>query len=456
MIALLLASTTNASFMQSLMNVALDRICTIYGVQLVDANWTVLGYAIVTGTVITMASSLLKRFGMRRVMMAGWVFGIAGSALGLGAFCFPVLVAARLIQAVTTGLCFPVVNAALLRLSPKGKAGVLLSINSGVIGFGLALSPLITGLIITYLGLRMLFAVPLAFSGLLLVAGWFGMRDLSPRQDKRIDAVSAVLSLAGLGGLMFGLNEVTKRTLISVAIMAVAIGCVGAFVLRQRRLADPLLKLTPFKTRAFAAGEALAMLSYMGSMYLSLLAPLYLEGAAGKTPFEAGILLMVPILCYGVLCFASGRILGKRGVWPLVPAGFLILGGAFAALFFTSEARAVPLFLASAGAAYGAIGLFYPAVKSVDLEVLPPDLVSAASSIHSTLIQVAGSISSALFVGIMSSDVGARLAEGASKADAYAFGFSHTALIQIGLLAVALALSFPYVRWVGAWQRDHR
>lgn len=68
--------------------------------------------------------------------------------------------AARLVQAVATGLYFPVVNEALLNLSPKNGAGRLLAVNSGIIGIGLAVAPIVAGLVITYWGLRVLFAIP--------------------------------------------------------------------------------------------------------------------------------------------------------------------------------------------------------------------------------------------------------------------------------------------------------
>ena len=71
-------------------------------------------------------------------MLFGLIVSFVGSLLGVLAWDFPSLVAARLIQAVATGLYFPVVNEALLNLSPKNGAGRLLAVNSGIIGIGLA------------------------------------------------------------------------------------------------------------------------------------------------------------------------------------------------------------------------------------------------------------------------------------------------------------------------------
>ena len=83
---------------------------------------------------------------------------------------------------------------------------------------------------------------------------------------------------------------------------------------------------------------------------------------------------------------------------------------------------------------------------------VPRELVSNASSIHSTLAQVISSVASALLVGIMSSDTVRLMAAGASKADAYAAGFSRTLFIEIGLVLACLAGSVVFARIMhGRW-----
>lgn len=453
MVALLLACNLLASLMQSIMNVALDDVATRYHISLSVANWVVLGYAIVTGTVITMGASLLKRFGLRIIMMAGCVFALAGSLLGFFAWDFPSLLAGRLIQAVCTGLYFPIVNEALLTIAPKGKAGVLLSVNSCAIGAGLAFAPLVAGALIAAAGLQSLFLVTAIGATALLVLSFFFLRDIYARAKRPIDIPSVILSFLGLGALMYGLNEVTHSLVPSLALMAAGAAVMALFVWRQKRIAHPLLDLRPFKVRAFTIGEMLIVFSYMSSIYMSLLMPLYLEGTAGYSAFKAGLVLVAPILCYAAACLASGKILGKHGVWPLVPLGFALTLGAFIAMEATSAAQQIVPMLIAVAVAYGGIGLLYPAVKSVDLEVLPADISANGSAIHSTIVQLAGSVGSALYVGVMAGDVDSLMAAGTAKAAAYAAGFSHTLLMGIGVVAAALALSFLYARAVDRWSQ---
>lgn len=160
MIVVLLVSNLLASFTQSLMNVALDYVATDFHITLSQANWMVLAFTIVTATTITMAAKLLERIGLHKLMTIGFVFSFVGSLLGFFAWNYPVMIVARALQAVCTGLCFPLINEALLTIAPKGKAATLLAVNSGVIGVALAFAPPVSGLIITCVGLRPLFLIP--------------------------------------------------------------------------------------------------------------------------------------------------------------------------------------------------------------------------------------------------------------------------------------------------------
>ena len=145
----------------------------------------------------------------------------------------------------------------------------------------------------------------------------------------------------------------------------------------------------------------------------------------------------------------SGKVLSKRGIWPLVSCGFGLAVLGFILVYGGVSLGNIVFVLVFTALAYGGIGLAYPSVKSVDFEAVPQALSSHASSIHSTLVQIAGSIGTALFVGIMSGQMEQLSAAGASRATAYASGFEITLGIIIGIIAAGLVLSFWYSRIVG-------
>lgn len=71
-----------ASFMQSIMNIALDQVASEFHIHLAEANLVIIVFSIVAGTVITTAASVMKHFGLRKVMLFGFACGFAGSLLG--------------------------------------------------------------------------------------------------------------------------------------------------------------------------------------------------------------------------------------------------------------------------------------------------------------------------------------------------------------------------------------
>lgn len=449
LIVVLLASNVLASIDQSMMNVALDATATHFHVELAMANWTVLGFSIIAGTVIMAAAALLAHFGLRRIIMGGLIFSACGSLLGLLSWNFGSMLAARFLQAITSGLFFPVISAALLLVAPAGKKATLISLNSAVIGAGLAFSPVISGVLLTYLGLRWMFVVPLLLSVALIIAGPFTLFDVEARENRPVDMISVILGFIGLFAFMYGLNDITKNLWHGVIGMGLGVVILAGFLYRQNHIAHPLLDLKPFRYLEFNWGEAVAMLCFMSSLYMSLLAPLYLEGTAGFTPFVAGCWLVVPILLYAGSTYIGGRIEDAHGIWPLVPSGITCVVIGLTGMAFASPARSVVFFVICCGLTYFGIGFVYAPMKSRDLELVPETMSSSASSIHSTLAQVVTSVASALFVGLMSSDSVRLMSQGVSKADAYAQGFSHTLFIDLGIAVVALVLSLGLVLHLG-------
>ena len=98
---------------------------------------------------------------------------------------FLTLLGCRLVQAVGTGLFYPTVTGVIMTVSAKKDVGVHLALNSGAIAVGLAVSPLVSGLVLTYVGWKALFAAPLALSVALMAGGFFLVRAVRARPTFR-------------------------------------------------------------------------------------------------------------------------------------------------------------------------------------------------------------------------------------------------------------------------------
>ncbi len=299
---------------------------------------------------------------------------------------------------------------------------------------------------LTYVGWKALFAAPLALSVALMAGGFFLVRDIGARRAGAVDLPSVGLGLVGLGALVFGLSEITHLIMPSLVALVAGAAVLALFVRRQFALKSPLLDLHPLVHPRFAVGMVLVMVGTMASYSLSVLLPLFFEGANGSTAFAAGLLLLGPVLVNAASSFAGGKLYDRVGAWPLIPAGLTLVVAGQVALFFLSEHLLVGLVVLSAALIYVGQGLAYTPSKTTALRQLPPDLYPHGASINSTLVQVASSIGSSLFVGVLSADVLRGTAAGLAKTQAYADGFAHTLAIAMGIVAVGLVVGFLYAR----------
>lgn len=446
MLPVLLACSFTASFAQSMMNVALPELAERFGVTLSIANWVIVGYMVVAATSIMLAAFALRRLGLRRVFFVG------AGALALGSVCallsqnFPMLFASRLIQAVGTGLFFPSVTSVIMANSPVSVRGTHLALNSGVIAVGLAVSPSASGFALTLFGWRAMFAVSLALSVVLLAVGSFRIHG-GPSPDRvPIDALSVLLGPLGLGAFLYGLGEITHDLVPSLVALATGTVLLALFAWRQFALESPLLDLRPLVHPRFAAGILLVMVGMLTSFSMSILLPLYYEGALGLTAFVAGLLLLAPVLVNAAFTFLGGRVFDRHGAWPLIPAGLVLVLVGQAAAFFSAEAMIAILIVLSSAAVYAGAGLVVAPSKTAALGTLPPATYPAGASINSTAVQVASAVGSSLFVGVLSADVLRDTAAGAAKAQAYASAFEHTLSIAVAIAAAGLVIAFVYAR----------
>ena len=446
MLPVLLACSFTASFGQSMMNVALPELAERFGVTLSIANWVIVGYMVVAATAIMLSAFMLRRLGLRRVFFVGAGALALGSACALLSQDFPMLFASRLVQAVGTGLFFPSVTSVIMTNSPAAVRGTRLALNSGVIAVGLAISPTASGFALTQFGWRAMFVVSLAMSVALLAVGFFRIHGGPSTKRVPIDALSVMLGPLGLAAFLYGLGEVTRDLAPSLAALAVGAVLLALFAWRQFALESPLLDLHPLVHPRFAVGILLVMVGMLTSFSMSILLPLYYEGALGYTAFFAGLLLLGPVLVNAAFTFLGGRVFDRHGAWPLIPAGLVLVLVGQAAAFFSAESMIAILIVLSSAAVYAGAGFVVAPSKTAALGTLPPATYSAGASINSTAAQIASAIGSPLFVGVLSADVLRDTAAGAAKASAYAAAFEHTLSIAVVIAAAGLLVAFFYAR----------
>ena len=435
-----------AGFNENLVNMALVAIMGDFSIDAVAAQWLVTGYMIAVTVVVTCMAYLYRRLSMRTLFFAAAALSIAGSAGGFLAPNFPLLLVARLVQAVGTGVFIPLMMNVIVDRVPHGRLGTYLAIGSAMITIGPATAPIVTGFMVSDLGWRSVFLVPLAAAVALTVAGIFVVRGGREPERARFDLPSALLTAAGVTLLCVGLSEVTLRPAVGAAALIGAALALGWFARRQEHLARPLVSMEPLHHGMFWPAALLVMVTMMTYFSLSVMAPLYFE-EAGLAASMAGVLMVAPVLANAAASVLSGRALDRWGEWPLLPAGLAI---AVAGLGITiAGALAGSVVVATAGIFFGYLGtgMVLSPAQTAGLRRLPEELDSHGVTLMSMAVQLSACLGPAAYVGIMSSATAAASAAGVPAAQASAEGFAVAMIAALVVAAAGLVAAFFYARF---------
>ena len=436
-----------AGFNENLVNMALVAIMGDFSIDAVAAQWLVTGYMIAVTVVVTCMAYLYRRLSMRTLFFAAAALSIAGSAGGFLAPNFLLLLVARLVQAVGTGVFIPLMMNVIVDRVPHGRLGTYLAIGSAMITIGPATAPIVTGFMVSDLGWRSVFLVPLAAAVALTVAGIFVVRGGREPERARFDLPSALLTAAGVTLLCVGLSEVTLRPAVGAAALVGAVLALGWFARRQEHLARPLVSMEPLHHGTFWPAALLVMVTMMTYFSLSVMAPLYFEEAAGLAASAAGVLMVAPVLANAAASVLSGRALDRWGEWPLLPAGLAI---AVAGLGITiAGALAGSVVVATVGIFFGYLGtgMVLSPAQTAGLRRLPDELGSHGVTLMSMAVQLSACLGPAAYVGIMSSATASAAAAGVPAAQASAEGFATAMAAALVVAAAGLAIAFFYARF---------
>ena len=154
--------------------------------------------------------------------------------------------------------------------------------------------------------------------------------------------------------------------------------------------------------------------------------------------------MLLPQLAYAGVAMVAGKVTDKRGIWPIVPRGFLVISGGFVVILGLAEIKLVIPLLIACLFILGGVGFENSPNRATALEALDTAQVAAGASIASVAIQLASSLSSSLLVGSFSNQMEALIHSGVPQQAAYVTGFQHTILIMVIIEAVMLIIATAY------------
>ncbi|UYO95649.1 MFS transporter [Microbacterium sp. M28] len=269
-----------------------------------EVLWFVDIYSLTLAATLILAARIGDAFGRKRIILIGLAGFAVLNAVGGVATSGMVLIIVRALLGTAEAFVIAGVVATIGAHYEARQRVLAYGLWTATFGAGSALGPVVGGLLADGPGWRWLLlgAVPLAVLAAVLTI-WL-VPDSRATGTQSWDVPSIVTSIVALGALVFALHEALASPLTAGIAAAVAVGGLVYFVMRQRRITDPLIDVGLFAVPGFSTAVVRILVSSGASAAAVVLVSLHLQDAVGMTAAEAGLMLLpqaIAIVAGGVL-----------------------------------------------------------------------------------------------------------------------------------------------------------
>ena len=314
---------------ETVVGVALPTIQTDLDLDVVESHWVVNIYMLTLAVFAAVAGRIGDITGHRYLMVLGLlIFGLASLACGFapgGAW----LIAARGIQGIGAAIIFPVSLAIVTKTFPEEQRGFALGVYGSIGTVFLAIGPMVGGLLTEVASWRWIFWVNptiVVIVAAIFLATWRDARKTGPAEA--LDKSGFILLVAGLCMVIFGIMEGPDRGWTDMAILLPLIAgalCLLAFVAIERRVSLPLIDVSLFADRTFAACNLVIFTAQYTKMAMFVFGAMFLQDVLKMSPLMAGIALLPTVAPQVFLAPFAGRAADRFGTRRPVVAGLVAM-----------------------------------------------------------------------------------------------------------------------------------
>ncbi|HET6869383.1 MAG TPA: MFS transporter [Solirubrobacteraceae bacterium] len=416
---------------------ALPTIRVHLGASIEELEWTVNAYTLSFAVLLMTGAALGDRFGRRRMFTAGLAIFSGASAACALAPSVGALIAARALQGAGAALIMPLGMTLLSAAYAPEERARALGIFSGITGLAVLAGPVIGGAITQGIAWQWIFWINVPI-GLLTIPVVLRRVDESygPRSAPDVPGLALVTGAAlGLVWALVRGNSAGWGSVEVIAALAVGALLAVAFVLWERRAAEPMLPMALFASRRFSSSNAaiffLAAALYGAVFFMAQ----FLQTVQHNGPLDAGIRLLPWTATLFIVAPITGARISRVGERRFAVAGLLLqaAGMGWIALIAGPEVAywrlVAPLAIAGCG-----VSMAMPALQNAVVGAVAPASIGKASGAFNMMRQLGGVFGIAILVAVFSGDGSYASAQGFSNGFTTAIGAA-AALSLLGALA---------------------
>ena len=400
----LIVSGIASSILSTAMTTALPNVVEYFGISTSIGQWITSGYSLAMGMIMPLTAFLITKFPTKKLYLTGIAAFIIGLLISIFAGNFGLMMVGRVIQACGNGILMTAAQVIILTVYPVEKKGTMMGTYGLATTAAPVVAPTIAGLMIDAFGWKSIFWVALVIMAVSFVISSIVFDDVLELQDKKFDVISFVESIVAFGGITLGIGNISSFGLISIEgglpLAAGAIVCVF-FIVRQCTLEKPFLDVRILANWKYAVSVIASMVLYLVMMGSSVMMPLYVQSVMGYSAVVSGLVTLPGSLATAIVSPFAGSLYDRMGIKKIFVAGSAALVISNIGMYFLT--MSTPLWVAAAFNVIRniAIGSLMMPLLTWGTSNVHPTKVADASSLLTSLRTIAGSIGSAVFVGIM-------------------------------------------------------
>jgi EmrB/QacA subfamily drug resistance transporter len=423
------------------LNVALPTLVKDLHAGSSGLQWIVDAYSLVFAGLLLTAGSLGDRYGRKHALNVGLVIFGGASAVAAYSGSTGLLIGARAAMGVGAALVMPATLSVLAHVFPPNERPRAIGIWAGFAGVGAATGSIISGFLLEHFWWGSIFLTNVGVVIVALIAGAFLVPSSKDERKPALDPLGALLSIAGLGTLIYAIIEAPNKGWGSPSTMftfVLAVVILSAFAAWELRSTDPMLDLRFFRNPRFTAATTSITLIFFVMFGMIFLLTQYLQLVLGYSPLQAGVRIVPWAIVYMTAAPLSARLVERWGQRRVVSAGFGLVAISLALLALSQPHSNYPLLVLSFVIGASGMGMTTAPSTGAIMVSLPLDKAGVGSAVNDTTREMGG----ALGVAVLGSVLASRFHTGLSSSLAHLPAAAHGAASSLGA-ALQTAATLP-------------
>ena len=404
----------------TIVNVAQQKIKEGLNADLSQIQWILDSYILAFAVLMLSFGRIGDIFGRKKMFVAGMAIFIAASGLCgishwianlVGIPGATALIGARVLQGIGGALMMPQTLSLITVAFPPQKRGAAMGVWGSVVAMGAVLGPLLGGYIVTQYPWEWIFLINIPV-GIVAILATLAVvpESRDPLATGKLDWGGLLFSAAAIFALVYALIEGPKFGWTSpqtLGLLLVSAAVFTIFVWWERRVPDPMVKLELFRIRNFWVASVIGLAVPFGLFGIFFPMTVFLQGALGMTPLEAGLSMMPMSLMLMFVAPVSGRLSDRIGArWILTTGLVLVSVGILLITSRVSTATNWHTLLPALLVTGTGMGMTFAPMTAAAMSQVPPRISGSASGILNTSRNVGQLLGIAVLGSVLQSRLG--------------------------------------------------